>query len=259
MYIYKKKETLANKIYITKDKYYLQEFKKGLIDHKNELALIKAHPYYHIISESYKGIIYKNIVGTKINRNQFNILLSKIILATKNLHLMSLDLPNFWLDIIPNWILLISDKNIRKYMKDLYDKLSFIINTKYINELMVPSHHNINHKNILLQDNNIIFINFEYVYKNYLYVDIGNIICENIFNENKQEYNFQKIDDNLINKIKNIYDPHLNINKIKLGINIYLYYKSLISILEENVFINSNFNYNKFINNNLNYIIYNVY
>ena len=258
MYILKK-ETLANKIYLTKNKYNLQEFKKGLIDHKNELSLIKTQPQFQIIYESYKGIIYKNIIGRKIDRKEFKTIIIKLIKVTKELHLMTYDLPNFWLNILPNWILLISDKNIRNYMKDLYDKLSIIIHSKYNNEPLVTSHHNIHPSNILLQNDNIIFINFEYVYKNYLYVDIGNIICEYIFNENNKEYNFEELDNDLINKIKNIYNPHLNINKIKLGIYIYLFYKSLISLLEENVFINSNFNYNKFINNNLNYIISNVY
>ena len=179
MYILKK-ETLANKIYLTKNKYNLQEFKKGLIDHKNELSLIKTQPQFQIIYESYKGIIYKNIIGRKIDRKEFKTIIIKLIKVTKELHLMTYDLPNFWLDILPNWILLISDKNIRNYMKDLYDKLSIIIHSKYNNEPLVTSHHNIHPSNILLQMI-ILFLLILNMYIKIIYMLILVILSVNIF------------------------------------------------------------------------------
>ena len=245
---------LSNDIYLINSKYIWKVFKnKYLFDHKIEKEIIKKSGDYFLYYFDDNNICYNYIPGNNIDLNFFNKNIKDIIDLTKKYHSIRIEnKEHFWIDILPYWIQLLPDE-VAFIKKSSIEKLYLEIN-KQLEELnttrdLVLCHHDIHSGNIINNNNKLHLIDLEFSFYDYYFVDIGNIICELYTDYNKEEYNYNLIDDNDIIKMLIYYQKRIekvNLEKVRIGIKIsHLYWcvwGLLVGLKEED----SKFNYFKF-------------
>lgn len=242
---------LSNIIYLIDNKYIWKEIKNDYIfDHSNEVKIIKnlknIDLYYHDSS----NICYSFIKGSNIDICYFRKNLKNIILTCKNYHKNKLNLPNFWVDIIPRWINMLPNVHKNIYKTDIikiYNKINSVTHIFNSDEIVL-CHHDIHPGNIILNDK-LNLIDLEFSFNNFIYVDLGNIICEYYTNYHDEEYNYNLINDNIKEKILEYYNlakNKINLEKINIGIDISHLYWLIWGLLVDVMENKNGFDYIKF-------------
>lgn len=124
---------------------------------------------------------------------------------------------------------------------------------------MVLCHHDIHGDNIIKNKNDLFFIDLEFSFTDYFFVDLGNIVCEMYTDYHNQNYNFENIsisDKKLVLEhyfdSKNISDDLLK--KIDIGIKISHFYWALWGFILYEKTKNTSFDYKKFAESRLHFI-----
>ena len=103
---------LSNEIYLIDNKYIWKKIKNNyLFDHMNEIEIIKNANNIKLYYFDKSNICYSYIKGDNITLKYYRDNLGNIIKLTKEYNSYDLNVPNFWNDIIPNWIKLLPNES----------------------------------------------------------------------------------------------------------------------------------------------------
>lgn len=262
---------LSNEIYLINNFYIWKVFKnKYLFNHKTEKKIIENSKDHILYYSDNNNICYNFIEGDNITKEYFNENLNDIIQLSKNYHQLKINnIDNFWFDILPSWIKLIPQNSLfffknsinKEELINIYNSISKYLEKEFNNleDDIVLCHHDIHQGNIIKNQDRLFLIDLEFSFKNYYFVDLGNIICELFTDYNTQSYQYHLINDEIIYRVFKIYQNFNNsnlftqnsneyINKIKIGIKISHFYWCIWGILVDSFCFNSdiNFDYIKF-------------
>lgn len=247
---------LSNEIYLINNKYIWKIFKnKYLFDHKSEKCILDELSEYKLYYYDDNNICYNYIEGSIISNEYLITNLEQVVCLTKKYHSTKINsLDNFWFDILPTWINLLPHDLDFTNKNDLMDKYN-LFNKKLqdncnVNDIVL-CHHDTHSGNIIKNNNKLYLIDLEFSFNNYYFVDLGNIICELFTDYNKEVYNFELIDDNIILRVLEYYTNNKNINnadidKVKLGIQMSHFYWCIWGILVNINGKETDFDYIKF-------------
>ena len=254
---------LSNDIYLINGKYIWKRIKnKYLFDHQNEINIMKESNKFELFYYDDINLCYNFIEGDNMENEKFYDNINNIILETKKYHNLKVETKSFWYEIIPEWLKQIESDKINN-INTLYNILSNKLDMIHNDNDLVLCHHDIHSGNIIEKDNEISLIDLEFSFKNYYYVDLGNIICEMFTDYDKEIYHYDKINDDLKLKIINLYHNEnyrnkeecpLLFEKLNLGIQISHFYWYLWGILVDSSKQNENFDYLKFSDSRLDFI-----
>ena len=119
----------------------------------------------------------------------------------------------------------------------------------YEKEKLVLCHHDIHCGNIISNNEELSLIDLEFSFNNYVYVELGNIICEFYTDYSKEIYEYDKINHEIKIKVLKDYGIKLdliNFAKLEFGIVVSHFYWSLWGILVSKQNKSTDFNYLKF-------------
>ena len=254
---------LNNDNYLINDKYVWKNIKnKYLFDHKNEINIMKASNKFTLYYYDDNNLCYNFIEGENMENDQFHNNIDKLIIETKLYHNIQVDTKNFWYEIIPEWINQLDTKK-REIINLMYNNLSDQLKNIHDDEDLVLCHHDIHSGNIIENDDTISFIDLEFSFKNYYYVDLANIICEMFTDYDKEIYSYEKINDDIKIKVINLYHNKnftdknqcsLLFKKINIGMKISHFYWYLWGILVSSNNKDVDFDYIKFSDSRLCFI-----
>lgn len=235
---------LNNKIYLINNKYIWKVFKnKNIFDKETEQYIMNKLDQYKVYYSDENNICYKYVNGNSINREYFYSNLDKVMKIAGKFNSYKLDVKNFWYDIIPKWLKILSDKELNIIYEEICLELTEISSKDDI----VLCHHDIHSGNIIKNKNNLVLIDLECSFNNYFFVEIGNIICEVYTDYDKQNYNYEKINEDIIKSIQYLYDYKIaTLEQIKMGIKISHFYWCVWGLLLDKNNENSEFDYKKF-------------
>ena len=135
----------------------------------------------------------------------------------------------------------------KKDIENIYTKINKLTNVFNINEIGL-CHHDIHSGNII-QNEKLNLIDLEFSFNDFIYVDLGNIICEYFTDYQKEIYNFDLINEKIKEDVLKSYNLKVNeigLNKLNIGINISHFYWLVWGILVDFKEKKDGFNYIKF-------------
>lgn len=229
---------LSNEIFLIDNKYIWKNIKNSyLFDHANEIEVLKKINFsrfpvklfdYNILSNP-KYICYSFLKGKNISLDYYKENIDQIIKLSKEYNKCQVDVPNFWVEIIPKWIKLLPNNLFEKSdikIDKIYQELNNLMNI-FEKDILVLCHHDIHSGNIISNDNKLYLIDLEFSFNNYIYVELGNIICEYYTDYSKEQYNYHDINSKIKVKVLKDYDievNELNLKKLDVGINVSHFY-----------------------------------
>lgn len=243
---------LSNDIYLINNKFIWKVFRNlYLIDHKNEIEVIKNLSDINLYYSDSLNICFDFKQGINITKSYFFDNIEIILKKLKEFHELKLNnVKHFWFDIIPLWILQLPDdcticsKNeIKLLYKNLSDKLlSFGVN----NDIVI-CHHDIHPGNIIINNEKINFIDLEFSFNNYYFIDVANTLCELYTDYDNEIYTYNEINNDIIIKFIELYNNQdMDVDKMKLGIEISHFYWMIWGLLINSKDKVSKFDYFKF-------------
>lgn len=248
---------LNNDNYLINDKYVWKNIKnKYLFDHKNEIEILKKLNYINLYYFDNDSICVNFLPGSNLIssdlKNNIQIITKKI----KEYHNINFKTEKFWENIIPSWFDKISDINLRNKLNVIYQNLNTF--EKDENDLVL-CHHDIHGDNIIKNKNDLFFIDLEFSFTDYFFVDLGNLVCEMYTDYHNQNYNFENISINDKKLVLENYFDTKNISedlikKIDIGIKISHFYWALWGFILYEKTKNTSFDYKKFAESRLHFI-----
>ena len=250
---------LSNDIYLIDNKYIWKEIKNNyLFDHTNEIEILKSIDYNRFPVKLYQfsesSICYSFIEGENITLEYFRNNLTNIIQLVKDYHNCQSNVPQFWKSIIPKWIDLLPNLvyqiDIDK-VKKIYEELNVMMNI-FEKDKLVLCHHDVHSGNIITKNDKLYLIDLEFSFNNYIYVELGNIVCEYYTDYSNEIYNYNNITAEIKVKVLKEYGIEIdfkNIYKLELGILISHFYWLIWGILVSKKQMDNKFNYLKFAKN----------
>ena len=236
---------LSNEIFLIDNKYIWKNIKNSyLFDHTNEIEVLKKIDLnrfpvklfeYNILNNP-KYICYSFLKGKNISLEYFKMNISQIIKLAKEYNNCQVNVPNFWVEIIPKWIKLLPNNLFENSINQIYHELDNLMNI-FEKDNLVLCHHDIHSGNIIFNNNELYLIDLEFSFNNYVYIELGNIICEYYTDYSKELYYYQDITPEIkINVLKDygIEINELNLKKLEIGILISHFYWMIWGFLVNN-------------------------
>ena len=228
---------LSNDIYLINNKFIWKVFRNlYLIDHKNEIEVIKNLEGMNLYYSDSLNICFDYKTGSNITKKYFLDNIDIVLQKLKDFHKLKIDnVKNFWYDIVPSWISqlpndckICSKEELNLLYKYLTNKLNKIGNKDYI----VICHHDIHPGNIIINNNQIDFIDLEFSFNNYYFVDVANTLCELFTDYDNEIYTYNEINEDLINSFIEMYnEKNIDIELINVGIEISHFYWMIWGLL----------------------------
>lgn len=228
---------LSNDIYFINNKYVWKVFRNlYLIDHKNEVEVIKNIKEMNLYYNDNFNICFDYKIGFNIDKKYFLDNINVILQKLKDFHKLKIkNVKNFWYDIVPLWICQLPDDCkicSKKELNLMYKHLTNILKNISNEEDIVICHHDIHPGNIIIFNDNIDFIDLEFSFNNYYFIDIANILCEVFTDYDNEIYTYNKINEDKIKSFIKMYNQKENdLERIKVGIEISHFYWMIWGLL----------------------------
>ena len=241
---------VSNDLFLINDTYVWRVFSNRLIDHKYEVKIMEKLDYFSIFYKDKKNICYKFIDGHKKENASYNLCLEAVLKEVRNIHKIKVKTPHIWHSLIPDWMGLISDKKLKGLLKKKYKRINKKLTQLDVQNDSVFCHNDIIAGNVLFNKKKCFVIDWEFAGVNYYFSELGNIICEHHMDYEREAYNLDAIDIDLIKKVLRYYNGKAKIAdkkiaKIELGINMSHFIWALYAFVKMENSVVSNFNYAK--------------
>lgn len=230
---------LSNDIYLINDNYIWKKIKnKYLFDHNNEKEIMNESEQFNLFYHDNDNMCYNFIKGENITREYFNNNLNDILIKLKSYHQINVKTETFWEEIIPKWLDLLPEKlklSSKEELINIYHKITAKINQVKDKNDLVLCHQDVHSANIIKNDKCLSFIDLEFSFTNYYFVDLGNLICEVFTDYQNQVFTYENINDQIKHDVLKIYFnneySNFELDKINIGILISHFYWCLWGIL----------------------------
>ena len=230
---------LSNDIFLINGKYIWKKIKnKYLFDHNNEKEIMNKSNEFNLFYHDNDNMCYNFIKGENITREYFHNNLNDIIIKLKLYHGIKVTTETFWEETIPKWLQLLPDKlkfSSKEELNNIYNNITKKINKIKDSNDLVLCHQDVHSANIIKNDEGLHFIDLEFSFTNYYYVDLGNLICEIFTNYQNEVYNYQDINEEIKHKVLKTYFNNeysdIELDKLNIGILISHFYWCMWGIL----------------------------
>ena len=252
---------LSNDLFLINGKYVWRIFMNSLIDHKNEIIAMEKLDYFSIYHKDQKNICYKFIKGNNIDKASYKIRLKEVFKEVRKIHKLKIKTPHIWHGLIPKWLHKIQKKDIKNMLALEFDKINKKLSKLHVKEDNVFCHNDLIPGNVLFKDKKCFIIDWEFAGVNYYFFELGNMICENHIDYDKQEYNFDLINKKLIKKVIKYYDnadgisAENKIKKLKMGIRMSHLFWTIYSFAKLEKTKDDKFDYLKYAKSRINQLV----
>ena len=154
----------------------------------NEIEILKRLKYINLYYFDNDSICINFLVGNNFDSSELKKYAKIITKKIKDFHNINFKTDKFWEDVIPSWFDKINDIILRNKLITIYQNLNKF--EKDENDLVL-CHHDIHGDNIIKNKNDLYFIDLEFSFTDYFFVDLGNLVCEMYTDYHNQNYNFE--------------------------------------------------------------------
>ncbi|VVU94559.1 Choline/ethanolamine kinase [seawater metagenome] len=237
---------LSNNMFLINETYVWRVFQNKLSNPNHEIYVMENLPYYEIYYYDSNNICYKFIEGVKKDYENYNKSIKLVIDKMIEINKLGLQSPHFWTCKVPSWFKLLKEEQ-KKSVEVIYQKINKLL--IFDEKDNVFCHNDLIIGNVIFFEEKIFIIDWEFSGINYYYYEIGNLICEYFSNYDIQTYEFDKIDDNIIQVFLGYYKKETsseNIAKVKVGILMSHFVWYLYSLIMKENPIDDSFDYLRF-------------